>query len=162
MPALVNSPPADVLYARDKLPSAACRAGCAAIEDQHHIFVECARYADWREKAREDLVTRMNNKLEEKGIEEAKHSGLLSIAKSLFVDDSSVWPLHYSTYFLGHIPKFDHTMPTKVGEDGERLARMRLTHHIASEWHTACIRLAGRIWGDWQRDMAKKNDTRGR
>ncbi|KAJ7478101.1 hypothetical protein FB451DRAFT_1338721 [Mycena latifolia] len=61
-----------------------------------------------------------------------------------------------------HIPKFDHTLPIKVGDDGERLARTRLAHHFASEWHTACIRLAGRIWSDWQRDMAKKNDTRSR
>ncbi|KAJ7438979.1 hypothetical protein FB451DRAFT_1192358 [Mycena latifolia] len=40
-------------------------------------------------------------------------------------------------------------------ELGDRVTRTRLAHHLASGWYTAAIRLAGRIWGHWQREMAK-------
>ncbi|KAJ7855104.1 hypothetical protein B0H13DRAFT_1526430, partial [Mycena leptocephala] len=118
-----------------------CRAGCQAIEDQHHIFIDCPAYADWRTKAADDAYRRTKAKLEEKEIPEADGVGLLTAAKP-------------------HSP-FDHLIPKKIG-NGEALARTRLAHHIASDWHTAAIRLAGRIWGDWQRKMAQSTDTRRR
>ncbi|KAJ7075102.1 hypothetical protein B0H15DRAFT_917163 [Mycena belliarum] len=136
-----------------------CRNGCDAVEDQHHIFVMCTRYAEWRSSAAQEILTRTNNKLGEKGIKEADRVGLLTIAKSLFTDNIDIWPLHYSTYFLGHVPKFDHALPGMP--DADRLTRTRLAHHLACDWHTACIRLAGRIWGDMQREMAKKTNNHG-
>ncbi|KAJ7843507.1 hypothetical protein B0H14DRAFT_2359025 [Mycena olivaceomarginata] len=36
-------PTTDVLYSRGKLETPLCRLGCKAIEDQHHIFVNCPR-----------------------------------------------------------------------------------------------------------------------
>ncbi|KAJ6563702.1 hypothetical protein DFH09DRAFT_1035307 [Mycena vulgaris] len=153
---------ADLLYSRDKLDDPNCRAGCNAIEDQHHIFVECTRYAKWREKATEEILSRMGNKLDEQGIEEADRVGLLATVKSLFSDDASVWPLQYSVYYLGHLPKFDHLLPKKVGDDDGKFTHTKLAHHLAYDWHTAAIRLTGRIWGDWQKEMVKKTDTRGR
>ncbi|KAJ7803834.1 hypothetical protein B0H14DRAFT_2463490 [Mycena olivaceomarginata] len=44
-------PTADVLYSRRKLDDPRCRHGCDAIEDQHHLFVNCKRYAGWRTSA---------------------------------------------------------------------------------------------------------------
>ncbi|KAJ7916426.1 hypothetical protein B0H13DRAFT_1585254, partial [Mycena leptocephala] len=99
-----------------------CRMGCNAIEDMHHIFVECPRYADWRSKATNDILT----------------------PKSLFLD-SPIWPLQYSAFYLGHIPKLDALVPRN--HDLSNITHIRLIHHFASDWHTACIRLAGRIWG---------------
>ncbi|KAJ7110532.1 hypothetical protein C8R44DRAFT_883670 [Mycena epipterygia] len=153
-------PTADILHSRNKLESPRCRYGCDAIEDQHHLFVHCERYAVWRTKATTDVYSRTNNKLAEKGIEEADRVGLLLTAKSLFIDNESIWPLHYSTYYLGHIPTFDHLMPRTPASD--KLAQICLAHHLAADWHTAYIRLAGRIWGDFQREMAKNTNTRGR
>ncbi|KAJ7841920.1 hypothetical protein B0H14DRAFT_2231219, partial [Mycena olivaceomarginata] len=49
---------ADLLYSRGLLPSPRCHMGCDAIEDAHHIFVNCARYEDWRAKAAEELEKR--------------------------------------------------------------------------------------------------------
>ncbi|KAJ7124851.1 hypothetical protein C8R44DRAFT_594579, partial [Mycena epipterygia] len=89
---------ADVLYSRGKLPSPQCHYGCDTVDDQHHIFVECVHYAEWRSKAATDVFQRTNNKLAEKEIEEADRVSLLSIAKSLFSDDTVIWPLHYSTF----------------------------------------------------------------
>ncbi|KAJ7500940.1 hypothetical protein B0H11DRAFT_1714061, partial [Mycena galericulata] len=119
-----------------------CHMGCAAIEDAHHIFVDCTRYDDWRSKASEELHTRARDKL------------------SLFSDNCSLWPLHYSAYFLGHIPKFMHLLPP--GHELPKLAFARLIHHLSAEWHTTSIRLAGRIWGHWQKETAVKLDVRGR
>jgi hypothetical protein len=34
-------PTTDVLYSRGKLETPLCQLGCKAIEDQHHIFVDC-------------------------------------------------------------------------------------------------------------------------
>ncbi|KAJ7702817.1 hypothetical protein B0H17DRAFT_1157412 [Mycena rosella] len=96
-------PTADILYSRGKLADTRCRMGCAAIEDAHHVFVECVCYDEWRAGASEELHRR--------DIEEVKHAGLLAAVKS-FLSDNDNWPLHYSTYYLGHIPRFDHVMPT--------------------------------------------------
>ncbi|KAF7362208.1 hypothetical protein MVEN_00567000 [Mycena venus] len=152
-------PTAQVLHARGKLATPRCRMGCAADEDMHHVFVQCPRYAEWRTKATDALLQRADAKLDEKNIEEVDRVHLLAAVKLLF-SDNNFWPLHYSTYYLGHIPRFDHLMPTHRDEDS--VSHSRLAHHFASEWHTACIRLAGRIWGDWQREMSKKTDTRSR
>ncbi|KAJ7704712.1 hypothetical protein B0H14DRAFT_2171229, partial [Mycena olivaceomarginata] len=84
--------------------------GCDAIEDTHHIFVHCARYTEWRAKATTELLRRTVSKLAEKGFEEADAVDLLNTVKLLFSDDN-IWPLQYSTYYLGHIPRFDHLVP---------------------------------------------------
>ncbi|KAJ7719161.1 hypothetical protein B0H14DRAFT_2412307, partial [Mycena olivaceomarginata] len=122
-----------------------CRLGCKVIEDQHHIFVDCPRYAPWRTSAANELAARTDKKLAEKGIEEA---------------DRSIWPLHYSVYFLGHLLKFEQWIPST--KDPDKIADKRLAHHFAADWHLASIRLAGRIWGNWQREMAALTNTRGR
>ncbi|KAJ7761471.1 hypothetical protein B0H14DRAFT_2403719 [Mycena olivaceomarginata] len=49
-------PTADVLYSRGKLETPLCRLGCKAIKDQHHIFVNCPRYAPWRTSAANELA----------------------------------------------------------------------------------------------------------
>ncbi|KAJ7157539.1 hypothetical protein C8R43DRAFT_883185, partial [Mycena crocata] len=154
-------PTADLLYGRHKADDPRCRRGCNAIEDQHHIFVHCAHYAEWRKQAAEDLHRRTNNKLAEKGIEEVDRTGLLFTVKSLFSDVPSVWPLQYSAYYLGHIPKFDHLLPKRTASE-DKMIQTQLAHGLAADWHTASIRLAGRIWGNWQKEMARKTDTRGR
>ncbi|KAJ7164514.1 hypothetical protein C8R46DRAFT_1177069 [Mycena filopes] len=59
-----------------------------------------------------------------------------------------------------HIPKVDPLIPPSPTLPP--LARSRLAHTFAADWHTAAIRLAGRIWGDWQRQMSLKTQTRAR
>jgi hypothetical protein len=133
--------------------------GCDAIEDMHHIFVKCPRYTEWRSKATNDILLRTRAKLTEKELEEADAVDLLAAAKSLFLD-SSTWPLQYSVYYLGHIPPIDALVPRNNDLNG--VTRSRLIHHFASDWHTACIRLAGRIWGDWQKEISKRTNSRSR
>ncbi|KAJ7826737.1 hypothetical protein B0H13DRAFT_1452927, partial [Mycena leptocephala] len=87
-------PTADLLHSRGKLEAPACRMGCDAIEDMHHIFVKCPRYTEWRSKATNDILLHTRAKLTEKEIEEADAVDLLAAAKSLFLD-SQTWPLQY-------------------------------------------------------------------
>ncbi|KAJ7728475.1 hypothetical protein B0H16DRAFT_1894093 [Mycena metata] len=103
-------------------------------------------YAEWRSDAANHLVKRASLKLAEKDIEETDAVGLLAAAKSLFIDDEHVWPLQKSVYYLGHIPKVDPLVP-KLPTLAV-LTRSRLVQTLAADWHTAAIRLAGRIWGD--------------
>ncbi|KAJ7654273.1 hypothetical protein B0H17DRAFT_1214425 [Mycena rosella] len=90
-------PTADLLYSRGKAHDPRCRMGCNAIEDQHHIFVECEQYTEWRSKAAEDVHRRTESKLKEKGYEETDAVDLLSTAKFLFSDKPHIWPLQYCT-----------------------------------------------------------------
>ncbi|KAJ7368677.1 hypothetical protein DFH08DRAFT_796545 [Mycena albidolilacea] len=55
------SPSAVVHRLRRKLDDPRCRHGCDAIEDQHHLFVKCERYAGWRTSATEEIHTRTEN-----------------------------------------------------------------------------------------------------
>ncbi|KAJ7702645.1 hypothetical protein B0H17DRAFT_845733, partial [Mycena rosella] len=111
--------------------------GCSAIEDAHHVFVECWRYREWRSKAAEELVRTTTMKLEEKGVEEAARKGLLTAAKSLFRRDDDVWPLKQPFYYLGHIPPLDDFLPADAVDN--TISRERLLHHIAADWHLKAI-----------------------
>ncbi|KAJ7853588.1 hypothetical protein B0H13DRAFT_1642863 [Mycena leptocephala] len=153
-------PTTDLLYSRGHLTDPNCRMGCAAIEDARHIFVDCARYTSWRAKASEELYMQACDKLVKQGFNLDDCVALLSQAKLLFSDDCSLWPLHYLTYFLGHVPRFTHLFP--LNHDLPKLAFARLIHHLSAKWHTTSIRLAGRIWGNWQKETAVKLDVRGR
>jgi hypothetical protein len=153
-------PTADLLHSRGNLTSPDCRLGCAAIEDAHHIFVDCTYYASWRLKATEELHTCARDKLVEQGLNLDNCTTLLCQTKLLFSDNCSLWPLHYSAYFLGHVPCFTHLFP--MNHELPKFAFARLIHHLSAEWHTTSIRLAGRIWGHWQKETAVKLDVRGR
>ncbi|KAJ7500598.1 hypothetical protein B0H11DRAFT_1714535 [Mycena galericulata] len=150
---------ADTLHKRGKHDSDLCRFGCSAVEDAHHLFVDCVRYADWRSKAAKELTKKTELKLAEKGVEEAARQRLLTAAKSLFSSDDTVWPLKHSFYYLGHIPPLEPLLQYDTLASG--LTRERLLHYLASEWHLVAIRLAGRIFGDYQREMAKANTPLG-
>jgi len=77
---------------------------CDAVEDMHHVFVDCWRYTDPRERAGTELESRTSAKLAEFGVEEAARKCLLGTAKSLSRKDDSFWPLKFSFYYLGHLP----------------------------------------------------------
>src|SRR6201999_1493450 len=76
------------------------------VESTHHIFVHCVHFEEWRREAGEELLMRTERKLVEAGIvREEDQRVFLSTAKSLFADDTVVWPLKISQYYLGRIPR---------------------------------------------------------
>ena len=147
---------ADTLYKRKKINDDKCRLGCEAIETSHHLFVDCQCYTEWREGATEEIAKKTKLKLDTMEIEGDTRERLSEAAKSLFTDDPKVWPLHQSMYYLGQLPKLDNFISnnSKISS----ILKRRLKSHIASDWHTTAIRLAGRIFGDFQKRMAAKNN----
>ncbi|KAJ7939391.1 hypothetical protein B0H13DRAFT_1587079 [Mycena leptocephala] len=115
--------------ARSKLDSNLCRLCSDAIESMHHIFVDCRKFEGWRTEAGVEVTTRTERKLLEMGIAILEQQPILHAAKSLFIDDPITWPLKMS---------------------------QKLSVHLASDWHTSSIRLAGRIFGSVQRTMAAR------
>jgi hypothetical protein len=86
---------------------------------------------------------------------EAKEN-VMAAAKSLFTD-SLIWPLHYSLYYLGQIPSLNKLFP--ANSNINPIQERHLISHLAADWHTSSIRLANRIFGDFQKCMAILNDT---
>lgn len=85
------------------------------------------------------------------GIEAVRN--LVNAAKSLFCDDSSVWPLHSTAFYLGRVPNVTALLGQ---EQWCSLDLRRRAHFFASLWHTHSIRLAKRIWGQVQRLAASE------
>ena len=150
-------PTADVLKERGKISSDRCRLGCGEVEDMHHLFVYCSVYEKWRLETGMSVVEWTREKLDTMGIEGVVRNNLLATAKSLLVNDPLVWPLQKTLFYLGQLPKIDPLINSDSAEL-EEIRRRQLRSHIVNGWHTSCIRLAGRIFGDFQRRMAVLND----
>jgi len=90
-------------------------------------------------------------------IEETHMTGLLKKAKSLFINCSFTWPLHYTFYYLGHVPLLDSHVPLDAFKN--RIQHERFIHNIKGDWHMSSVRLASRIYGQFQKRMAKMRDT---
>lgn len=146
---------AEVLYRRGKRDDDLCNFGCKVTEDMHHIFVNCKQYNQWRDEVSRDLLERMEVKLSNMQIEEALKNGLLTTAKLLFTNNTVIWLLYRSPFYLGQIPNLNLLISKEAGM-GE-IARRRLKLHMSSDWHTLSIQLAGQIFGDYQQKMAVLN-----
>jgi hypothetical protein len=147
---------ADLLFMRGKLPDNRCRLGCNEIETMRHLFVNCPAYQQWRDEANEQIMERTKLKLETMQVGDLVADKLVIAAKFLFSDCTTVWPLHLTMYYLGQIPDIDAIIPMNHGMNS--VTMMRLKTHISSDWHTSCIRLAGRIFGNFQKRMAILNN----
>ena len=133
-----------------------CRMGCNATEDPHHVFVSCKAFNKLREDACGEMMDKTKRKIQAIGLEEVQFTSLLRTAKFLFSDCAITWPLHYSFYYLGHIPKLDALIDSDIFAN--RLKCERFIHSVYGDWHMSSIRLASRIWGKVQKEMAKRRD----
>jgi len=147
---------ADLLFTRNKLPNKECHLGCKDDENMQHIFVKCATYQAWWLEAWEQVIEKTMLKLETMKIEGPIWTILVAVVESLFIDDSLTWPLHLTMYSLDQIPDLDTLIPS--GHGLNKITLLRLKAHISSDWHTLSIRLASRIFSDYQRRMANLNN----
>ena len=83
-------------------------------------------------------------------------NSLIEAAKSLFTD-SKIWPLHFSLYYLGQLPDLDKFFPQN--SNISFIQKQHVISNLATDWHTSSVRLAGRIFGDFQKRMAILNET---
>jgi len=152
---------ADVLYSRGKADDKLCPLGRDVVGNMHHLFVNCKEYSEWRNMAALDLIVDTEKRLrgllvdgqERRMVEE----NLLHLAESIFSDDSPVWPLRKNVYYLGKHPSLSKCINEMTIKNG--ILRRRIISHISTDWHSRCIRLAGRIFGDYQRRMAVIKDA---
>lgn len=135
------------LKARGLCASSACRFGCMALEDEHHIFVECPRFDRFRSGAVTDILRGTVSLLD--GVPEPERAVLKMAARTFFRSDSMAWPGDgQSRYWTGLLPPLHRLWPSSSLPPGQRERLMTSLHR---SWHTVCIRLTGRIWGDVQR-----------
>jgi hypothetical protein len=138
---------------KKKMENSGCRYGCMVMEGMYHVFVKCGRFVALRGEARRLIVRRVEKQIEEYKLEESHIMGLLEAAKSFFCDSDMIWPLHYSVYYLGDVPKLNSLLSREGFTN--TMTRARFLHNVHGDFHLAGICLALRIWGVVQKDMAK-------
>jgi hypothetical protein len=139
---------------KSKMEDSRCWYSCQSTEDMHHVFVGCWRFRELRGEARTLIVKRMEKRIDEYKLEGSHVLRLLETAKSFFCDSDLIWPLHYSAYYLGHVPKLDSLVSVEAFTS--TTTRARFLHNVHGDFHLAGIRLASRIWGMVQKDMARR------
>jgi hypothetical protein len=107
-------------------------------------------------EATEMLVSRVKRQVDGNKLEELHVMGLLQAAKYFFCDSEIVWPLHYSAFYLGHVPKLDSLVSREAFTS--TTSRECFLCNIHGDFHLAGIHLASRIWGMVQKDMARRRD----
>lgn len=151
---------AEGLYQKKVLTSRSCRFGCPDTKNPHHIFAVCPRYSDFRSKELDSLISNVKRRLDNAAFQPSDQAIFIQSAKYLFSDSKSVWPLHSTAFFLGHIPKLEPLLPPLPTNN--LLTRSRLIHNLAADMHLASVRLTSRIYGDLQKEMTKRHvDTFG-
>ena len=146
---------ADGLCQKKALTSRICCFGCPVTEDPHHIFAICPRYSELRNKELSTLTSSLRTRLDDVSLIPSDQLPILQVAKYLFSDSNTVWPLHSTTFYLGQIPKIEPLLP--LLSLNNPITRSRLIHNIATDLHLAAIRLTSRIYGDLQKEMTKRH-----
>ena len=141
---------------KSKVEDSRCRYGCQSTEDMHHVFVGCRRFRELRGEARTLIVKRMEKHIDEYKLEESHVLRLLETAKSFFCDSDLIWPLHYSAYYLGHVPKLNSLVSVEAFTS--TMTRACFLHNIHGDFHLARIHLASRIWGMVQKEMVSRRE----
>jgi hypothetical protein len=123
---------ADRLHRRNKIISNYCRFGCGEVEDEHHIFVSCKRYKEWRSQSASYVYEKTKRKLDEAKLEDADSTLILEAAKSLFSDNiaAKLLVLLSRTY-----PEPRRTTPCQYGQhefSGLGLASHIILHKIGT------------------------------
>ena len=148
-------PTADGMFQKKATISRICRFGCPDSETPHHVFVVCGRFSEYRSKELASLTISIKRRLDDAGIATPCQSAILHLAKSIFTDSETVWPLHSTAFFLGQIPKIEPLLsPLSITNS---VNRSRLIHNLATDLHLSSVRLASRIFGDLQREISKRH-----
>ena len=131
-----------------------CRLGCPEIEDEHHIFVDCPIFDEWRQEAGSKLQKTLEDRLKQTSLGDNDVSGIINKAKSFFTDNPDIWPLKESCYFLGFVPNIRKWITTDSdGTNG--ITKERIIKGIYCDWHNTGVRLASRIYGEVQRRVTR-------
>lgn len=148
-------PTAHGMLAKKSTLSSLCRFGCPVTETPHHIFVLCQRFDSLRSSEHASLMSSIQRRLDDAEIQEEYQRSISHLAKFIFSDSISLWPLQSTVFFLGQIPKVEPLLSTLSMANS--LNRSRLIHNIANDLHLSSVRLASRIFGDLQKTISKQH-----
>jgi hypothetical protein len=98
----------------------------------------------------EELVEKVEGRLEEVDVSSSNGAGIISTVKSLFQDSSTVWLLQSSTFYLGQIPKLDPLLPLHAMTS--QVDHSRFLFNITTDMHISSVHLTSWIYGDMQRE----------
>ena len=141
---------------KGQIEQSGCRYGCQGTEDMYHIFVRCERFRGLMLEAVDSIHKKVERRIVECKIKESLIEGLLKAAKLFFEDSTDIWPLYYSTFYLGHVLQLEKLVP--VGAATSPLSRTCFLYNVHSDFHLMGIRLTSCIWGMVQRDMARRKE----
>jgi hypothetical protein len=148
-------PTAEGMYQKKASSSSICRFGCASTENPHHIFSTCVRFSDLRNNELASINTSIKRRLDEADISLPDQTLILELAKSLFSDSDTVWPLNSTAFFLGQIPKIGPMLP--MSSVPNHVTHSRLAHNISSDLHLSSVRLTSRIFGSLQKEISRRH-----
>ncbi|KAL0571565.1 hypothetical protein V5O48_010397 [Marasmius crinis-equi] len=133
--------------------SSLCSYGCAELETPHHLFATCPYTGPFRAHATSCLLSKITSLSQRQlyNLSETQRTAIANISALLF-EDSDIWPLQKTRYYLGVMPDMDDLVPSISSNHRARRA-------IVQAWHTASIYLAGRIWGDYRRRIRPSQST---
>jgi hypothetical protein len=150
-----TTPTADGMFQKKATLSSVCRFGCPDTETPHHVFAVCDRFCELHHNELDSLVTSIKNRPDLATITPEEQLPFLGLAKSIFSDSQMLWPLHPTTFYLGHIPKIAPLLP--LPSLTSSVTRSRLIHNIASDLHLSSVCLASRIFGNLQKEISKRH-----
>ncbi|KAK0494424.1 hypothetical protein EDD18DRAFT_1174155 [Armillaria luteobubalina] len=123
-----------------------CLAGCDDLETMHHIFVLCPSFDHLRNDAANTVHMETSKMLHNADVPLSICIPWLHLVRKIFMDREH-WPRHISQYYLGILPPLPPALTTKASPFQSKRLQTRLLH----SWHSTAIRLAGRIWGNYQK-----------
>ena len=123
-----------------------CWFSCHAIEDSHHIFIQCQHFDAFRDDATSSILSSSTTLLDASLLNPTHCQTILEQARGLFYD-SDTWPAQRSLYYIGILPAF----PTVKSPLAETLTYKTLFTRLANDWHTISIRLTARTWSECQK-----------
>jgi hypothetical protein len=147
-------PTADGMYQKKATLSRTCRFGCHDTETPHHIFSVCDRFSELRVNELDSLYTAVKKRLDEATVNPPEQQPVLDLAKSIFSDSPTYWPLRSTVFYLGQIPKIGPLLPLPMNDS---VKRSRIIHNIATDLHLSSVRLASRIFGNLQKEISKRH-----
>ena len=148
-------PTAQGMYQKKAASSHTCRFGCPETESPHHIFVVCPRFDELRGNELASVNAVIKRRLDDAAVKPFDQKPITELAKSLFTDSETFWPLHSTAFFLGQVPKIEPLLSLHAIDHS--VTRSRLIHSIATDLHLSSVRLASRIFGNLQREMSARH-----
>ena len=147
-------PTADGLLQKKTSLSSLCRFGCPDTENPHHIFAMCDHFSELRSNELIVITSSVKRRLDEASVAPIHQTSILDVAKFLFSDSKTIWPLHSTMFYLGQIPKIEPLLPPLSIDNS--VNRSRLIHNIANDLHLSAVRLTSRIFGKLQKEITNR------